>query len=41
MTKKKSNFQQIADELASLSPMDVEMLRFAYGNDNPIACTKF
>lgn len=35
---KKSRIQEIAEELANLSPAEVELLRFACGNDNPLAC---
>lgn len=36
----KSGLQQIADDLAKLSPKEIELLRFACGNDNPVACIK-
>ena len=38
--KKKSDFQQIADELANLSPAEIEILRFACDNDNPLVCKR-
>ena len=31
----KSELQQIADDLAKLSPTEIELMRFACGNDNP------
>ena len=34
--KKKSDLQQIAEELANLSPAEIEVLRFACDNDNPL-----
>lgn len=40
MKKKKSEIQQIAEDLARLSPMEVEILRFACGNDNPMSCIR-
>lgn len=36
MKKKKSDLQQIAEELANLSPAEIEVLRFACENDNPV-----
>ena len=33
----KSGLQQIADDLSKLSPKEIELLRFACGNDNPQA----
>lgn len=36
MKKKKSDFQQIADELTNLSPAEIEVLRFACDHDNPL-----
>lgn len=40
MKKKKSDFQQIADELANLSPTEIEVLRFACDHDNPLVCKR-
>ena len=34
--KKKSDFQHIDEELESLSPAEIEVLRFACDNDNPL-----
>ena len=31
----KSELQQIADDLAKLSPTEIELMSFACGNDNP------
>lgn len=36
MKKKKSDLQQIAEELANLSPAEIEILRFACDNDNSL-----
>lgn len=36
MKKKKSDLQQIAEELANLSPAEIEVLRFACDHDNPV-----
>ena len=40
MKKKKSDLQQIAEELANLSPAEIEVLRFACDNDNPLVCKR-
>jgi hypothetical protein len=40
MKKKKSDLQQIADELANLSPAEIEVLRFVCENDNPLVCKR-
>lgn len=34
--KKESGIRQIAEEMARLSPSEVEILRFACENDNPV-----
>ena len=34
--KKKSDLQQIAEELTNLSPAEIEVLRFACDHDNPL-----
>lgn len=39
MKRKKSDLQDIADKLVTLSPREVELLRFACGNENPV-CSK-
>lgn len=38
--KKKSDLQQIADALANFSPAEIEILRFACDNDNPLVCKR-
>ena len=40
MKKKKSDLQQIAEELTNLSPAEIEVLRFACDHDNPLVCKK-
>ena len=40
MKKRKSDLQQIAEELANLSPAEIEILRFACDHDNPLVCKK-
>lgn len=39
MKQKKSALQDIADKLSNLSPGEIELLRFACGNENPV-CSK-
>lgn len=40
MELEKSDLQDIADTLANLSPREVEILKFACDNDNPVACRR-
>lgn len=36
MKRKKSDLKDIADKLANLLPGEIELLRFACGNENPV-----
>jgi len=38
--KKKSGIKWIAEELANLSPAEIEVLRFVCEHDNPLVCKR-